>query len=84
MIMIYCFITSFQDPFLVGLWNARNLWLSLKLLYFKTQTATFVGITEKLLLFEINCYICGISKNCYFFTESAMFPGKSTSLLLLV
>ena len=75
------YIASLQDTFFVGLWNASNLWISLKLLYFKTQIATFVGISEKLLPFEIQVLnLWEHLKIATFFTESAMFPGKSTGL----
>ena len=60
---------SFQDSFLVGLWNATYMGPSAKLLYFATQIATFVGISKKIAIF---------------ITESAAFSGKSTNLLLLV
>ena len=69
----------------MALWNARYLGPSAKLLYFETQIATFVGIWEKLLLFETRIdTFDGISKKCYFFTENAAFPCRSTNLLLLV
>ena len=69
----------------MGLWNATYLGPSAKLPYFENQIATFVGIWEKLLLFETQmATFVGISKNCHFFTESALFPEKSTNLLLLV
>ena len=69
----------------MGLWNATYLGPSAKLLYFETQIATFVGIWEKLLLFETRIdTFDGISKKCYFFTENAAFPCRSTNLLLLV
>ena len=79
------YTASFQDPFLMGLWNATYLGPSAKLLYFENQIATFVGIWEKLLLFETRiATFVGISKKLPFFTESAAFPRKSTNLLLLV
>ena len=46
------YVVSFQDPFLVGLWNATNLGPFAKFLYFENQIATLVLIWEKLLLFE--------------------------------
>ena len=61
------YVASFQDPFLVGLWNATYLGPSAKLLYFENQIATFLGIWEKLLLFE---------------TQIATFVGISENLLL--
>ena len=63
-------VASFQDPFLMGLWNVTDLGTSTKLIYFETQIAGFVEISIKL---------CST-----FFTESAAFPGKFTNLLLLV
>ena len=62
------YVVSFQDPFLVGLWNATYLGPSAKLLYFETQIATFVGIWEKLLLFETQiATFVGISKTLSLF-----------------
>ena len=62
------YVTSFQDPFLMGLWNATYLGPSAKLLYFETQIATFVGIWEKLLLFETHIATSvGISKKFLLF-----------------
>ena len=45
------YVVSFQDPFLVGLWNATYLGPSAKLLYSENQLATFMGISKKLPLF---------------------------------
>ena len=62
------YVASFQDPFLVGLWNATYLGPSAKLLCFETQIATFVGISEKLLLFETRLlHLWKYLKNCFFF-----------------
>ena len=66
------YVASFQDPFLLGLWNATD----------QTQIAPFVGIWKKTATFS-NSNLWKYLKYCYFFTESATFPGKFPNLLLL-
>ena len=61
------YVASFQDPFLMGLWNATD------------QT----GIWKKTATF-LNSNLWKYLKYCYFFTESATFPGKFPNLLLSV
>ena len=58
------YVALFQGSFLVGLWNATSLGPSAKFPYFKTQIATFVGISNKLILFYWNaaCISWGIYK----------------------
>ena len=53
------YVVSFQDPFLVGLWNATYLGPFAKLLYFENQIATFVLMRKIATFWNSNYYICG-------------------------